>query len=113
MFNGGLLVLVQMNLDQLRAVQLDAHPLADDLSREDQILQNGIVHGSQGAGSWALLLVGVTTTALGLGQDTTLANEHDMFAGEFLLQLTHKTGLDLLEGLLLGYRDVDHDSLKR
>lgn len=111
-FNGGLLVLVQVHLDQLRSVQLDAHTLADDFSREDQILQDGIVDGGQSAGSWTLLLVGVTAAALGLGQDTTLADEHDVLAGELLLQLTDQPGLDLLEGLLLGHRDVDHDSLK-
>lgn len=112
MFDGGLLVLVQMDLDQLRTVQLDADALSDDLGREDQILEDGVVHGGQGTGTRTLLLVRVTTTALGLGQDATLADEHDVLAGELLLQLTDQPGLDLLEGLLLGHRHVDDDGLK-
>lgn len=47
MFNVSLLSLVQMDLDQTRAVQLDADPLANNFSWEAQIVQNGILHMGQ------------------------------------------------------------------
>ena len=39
-FNIGLLILVQMNLDQTCSIQPDADPLANNLSREDQIFKD-------------------------------------------------------------------------
>ena len=47
----------------------------------------------------------------GLGEDPPLGDEHDMLAGELLLELPDQPGLDLLEGLQLGHGDEDHDSL--
>ena len=47
----------------------------------------------------------------GLGEDPPLGDEHDMLAGELLLELPHQPGLDLLEGLQLGHGDEDHDGL--
>ena len=43
-FNVGLLVLVQMNLDQACGIQPDANSLANNLSRVDQVFQNGVMH---------------------------------------------------------------------
>lgn len=111
-FNGGLLVLVQMHFDQLRAVQLDADALSDNLSWEDKIVKNAVVDSGQGAATWALLLVWVGASALWLGQDLAFGAEHDVTSGEFLLQLTNQASLDLLESLLLGYWNVDNDGLK-
>lgn len=112
MFNGGLLVLVQVHLDQLLAVQLDADALADDLRGEHEILEDGVVHRGQGSGAWPLLFQRVPRLALGLRQDLALADEHDLLAAELLLQLTDHTDLDLLEGLLLRHRHVDDDGLE-
>ena len=47
----------------------------------------------------------------GLGEDPPLGDEHDMLAGELLLELPHQPGLDLLEGLQLGHGNEDHDGL--
>lgn len=110
--DGRLLVLVQMHLHQLAAVQLDADALANDLGRIDQILEDGVVDGGQRARTRTLLLQRVAGVARRLRQDLALANEHDMLAGEFLLQFAHQTDLDLLEGLLLRHRHVDDDGLR-
>ena len=45
------------------------------------------------------------------GKNSPLGDEHDMLAGELLLQLPHQPGLDLLEGLQLWHWDEDHDGL--
>lgn len=112
MFNGGLLVLVQMHFDQLRAVQLDANALSDNLSWEDKIVKNAVVDSGQGAATWALLLVWVGASALWLRQDPAFGAENDVTSGELLLQLTNQASLDLLESLLLGDWNVDNDGLK-
>lgn len=112
MFNGGLLVLVQVHLNQLRAIQLDADALANDFSWEDQIFQDGIVDSGQSAGTWTLLLQWISSLTGGLGQNLTFANNNDMFTREFLLQFTNQNDLDLLENLLLGNGNIDDDSLK-
>lgn len=44
-----LLRLVQVDLDEPAAVQLHADPLAHDLTGEHQVLQDGVVHGREGA----------------------------------------------------------------
>lgn len=111
-FNGGLLVLVQVHLNQLRAIQLDADALANDFSWEDQIFQDGIVDSGQSAGTWTLLLQWISSLTGGLGQNLTFANNNDMFTREFLLQFTNQNDLDLLENLLLGNGNIDDDSLK-
>ena len=47
--NCGLLVLVEVNLDEAASVQLDTDTLAHDLSREAQILQDVVVYHRQSA----------------------------------------------------------------
>lgn len=44
MFNSGLLVLVQVHFDELRAIQLDPDALAYNLGGEHQVLQDGVVY---------------------------------------------------------------------
>lgn len=110
-FDRRLLVLVQMDLDQLGTVELDAHALADNLGGEDEILEDRIVDRGEGSGTGPLLLQGIAGVARRLGQDFAFADEHNVLAGELLLELAHQTGLDLLESLLLGHRHVDDDGL--
>lgn len=64
MFDGCLLILVQMNLDQLGTIQLDANALANDFSWEYQIFQNGIEHSRQCSGAWTLLFQWITGVTL-------------------------------------------------
>ena len=47
--DGGLLVLVEVDLDQTGSVLLDAGALANDLSRIDQVVQGGLVDRGQSA----------------------------------------------------------------
>lgn len=112
MFDGGLLVLVQVNLDQLRTVQLDADTFANDFSWEYQIFQHGIEHSGQCSGTWTLLFQWVACVTLWFWQNFSLSNENNMLSGEFLLQFTNQTGLDLLESLLLWNWNVDNDGLE-
>jgi hypothetical protein len=42
-----LLSLVKVDLDEPTAVQLHTDPLANNLTGEDQVFKDGIVHGSQ------------------------------------------------------------------
>ena len=49
MFHCGLLVLVEVHLDQTRAIQLDSDSFAYDLSREAEVFQDVVVNHGQGA----------------------------------------------------------------
>jgi hypothetical protein len=46
------------------------------------------VDGGEGAGPWALLLVGDGRVALRLGEDAALGEEDDVLVRELLLELT-------------------------
>lgn len=113
MFNGGLLVLVQMDLDQLRAIELDADPLANDLSRKDKIFKDGVVNGGESARTRPLLLVLHPRLPGRLGQDLSLAHKHHVLAAELLLQFAHQTRLDLLELLQLRHGHIDDHRLQK
>ena len=86
MLDVGLLVLVQMDLEEPGAVQLDPDPLSDDLGGVDEVVEDGVVHGHQGAGDGPLLLQ-LVGLAGGLGQDAALGDEDNVLAGELLLKL--------------------------
>ena len=101
MFNVGLLVLVQVDLEESGAVKTDPGALANDLGGVDQVIEDGVVNSNQGTGHGSLLLKLVGLSCW-LGQDPSLGNEDDVLAGELLLQLANQTGLDLLERLQLG-----------
>jgi hypothetical protein len=111
-FNRCLLVLIQMHFDQLRTIQLNTDTFANNLSWEDEIVEDVVIHGGQCTATWALLFVGVWASALWLRQNFAFSTEDDMTSGEFLLQFTHQAGLDLLESLLLGDWNVNDDCLK-
>lgn len=70
--NGGLLGLVEMDLDESRAVELDARALANDLSRVDEVVERVLVHGRQRAASRTLLLRAHAVLAGRLRQDFPL-----------------------------------------
>lgn len=106
---GGGILGVKEDLDDLGAIGLDAGALADDLSGVDNVLEGGVVHGSQGAGPGAhLLLAGA---AGGLGHDAALGDKEDVTVGELLLELTGQTGVDTLGLLEDRHGNEDHDGL--
>ena len=102
-----------MYLDQLGTVQFHANALSNNLSGKDEIVKNVVVHCCQCTAARTLLFVGVWATATWLGQDFTLGAENNVTSGEFLLQFTHQTGLDLLEGFLFGDWNVNYDGLEK
>lgn len=84
------LLLVENDFQNLAAVLLGAQTLTDNLDWVDEIGENGVVHRSQGAGTWALLgLAGAAAVAaLWAGQDAARGDDEDVAVGEFLLELT-------------------------
>ena len=101
MLNVGLLALVQVAFEQAGSVQLYPDPLAYNLCWVDEVIQDVVVDGLQGArpGSLLLQLVGLPG---GLGQDGPLGNEHHMLATEFLLQLTDQPGITKITNIIEG-----------
>lgn len=59
--------------------------------------------------SGPLLFVSNACLVAGLGQNFAVSDEHNVFAAEFLLQLTDQSDLNLLECLQLGHGHVDND----
>lgn len=49
MFNICLLILVKMNFDQLWAIKFHSNSFSNNLSREHQIFEYGIINSSQSA----------------------------------------------------------------
>ena len=82
------LLLVQDDLHRLGAVLLGADALADDLDRVDEVTEDGVVHGRQGAraGAFLLLVCARVDGALGAGEDAALRDEEDVAVGEFLFE---------------------------
>lgn len=63
-------------------------------------IESPSTHRGQGAGAGAGDGLG------GRGQDAAVGHDHDVLAGELLLQLTHQAGLDLVEGLEQAVRNL-------
>lgn len=55
--NVGLLCPVQVHLDKPAAVKTDTNPLPNDLCREDQVLQHGVVYRGEGSAAGAELFL--------------------------------------------------------
>jgi hypothetical protein len=89
------LLLVEDDLESLGAVLLGADALADNLNGVDEVVKDGVVDGSEGTGTGALLLlVGAGVDgALGLGEDAALSDEEDVAVRELLLEFTGKAGI--------------------
>lgn len=98
MVNTTTLLLVKNNLDSLAAVLLGADTLADNLDGVDNVGQDGVVHGSQGARARALLREGVARArrALWAGQDAARSDDDDVAVRELLLELAGEAVLKLV-----------------
>lgn len=86
-----------MDLYEPAAIQFHTDPLAHNLTWEDQVLKDGIVHCREGAASGALLLVFRAAFPSWLGQNPPLSNENYVLPTELLLQFTNQPDLDFLE----------------
>jgi hypothetical protein len=92
--DGAPLLLIQNDLEHLGVVLLGAHALADNLDGVREILEDGVVHGSERAAARALLGLRVAGAvgALGAGQDAARGDEEDVAVGELLLELAGQAG---------------------
>lgn len=79
-------VIRHVHFQQFRTVDAKPCALADNLGREDEILQEFLVHACQSPAAGTLLLY--TGGTGGLAEDATLADEHDVTIREFLLKFT-------------------------
>ena len=84
------LLLVEDDLEHLGAVLLGAETLANDLDGVDEVSQDGVVDGSEGSRTGALLLLVVAGAGrtLGAGQDAARGQDQDVAVRELLLELT-------------------------
>jgi len=87
------LLLVEDDLEELGTVLLGADALADDLDGVGEILEDGVVDGSEGSRTGSLLLLGVAAAgrSLGAGQDAARSEDQDVAVRELLLELTGET----------------------
>ena len=108
--NVGLILGVQVNLDDALAIDLASGALAGDLGGVNNVLEDGILDGGQGAGARAG--GGRAGGALvGVAEDGALSDDEDVAAGELLLELADELLVDLVEGLEELVGDVKDDGL--
>lgn len=94
------------------ATRAEADTLANDVSGENEVLEDSLVNSSQSAAA-RTLLTSLGALAAGLGEDAALAKEDDVFVAELLLKLTSKTllvGQSVVEKGELRDRHEDDDS---
>ena len=91
-----LVLVIQKHLEGLGAIDLASCALAHNLSRVDNILQNRVLYGSQGAGTRTGAL-GLGGAAVALPQDGALSDDHHVLA----TRRGREEGRD--GGLLFGY----------
>jgi hypothetical protein len=97
-----------IHFGDLGLVKSEANALSSNLSGVDDIVEDSIVNSSQGAASWALLLLdGVV--ASWLAEDASLSNDQHVLTAELLLELVHKSGLELAERRSKAVGDEDDD----
>jgi hypothetical protein len=108
--NISLVLGVKIYLKDTLSINLATSPLSFDLGRVDNIVEDSILNSSQGAATRADSL-GLVGTSKGLSKDGTLSNDKNLLSREFLLELTNKTSLDLLERLVELVGNVKDDCL--
>jgi len=100
----GFILAIQEDFEKSASVNLVAQTLSDDLGWVDEIFEDSVVNSSESAAAWALLHFDVIVT-VGLWQNTSLGNDHDLSAAEFLLQLSDESCLDFVVLLQKTIRD--------
>jgi hypothetical protein len=85
-----LLLLVKDDLQDLAAIFLGAETLANDLDWVDEVAEDGVVDGSECAGTRTLLRLGSagSVATLGAGKNAAAGKNEDVTVREFLLKLT-------------------------
>jgi len=105
-----LVLAVKVNLENPAAINLAPGPLANNLGRVDNVVENGILHRSKSTGARKGTL-GLLRAGVGLAKDCTLRDKNDMTSRELLLQLTDETLLNFIEGFQELVRNVKDDGL--
>lgn len=100
---------VQQDLLDLVTTNQVSNSLTDNLSWEDQVLQDLVVDSSQSSRSWSLLSLSRGTTWL--WQDSSLSEEDNVTVWELLLELTGQLDLDLVESTERWDWDEDNNGL--
>lgn len=85
---------IKEDFDNLMPVLLGADAFAHNLSGVDEVREDRVVDGGEGARSRALL--GDTAATRGEWEDTALGDKQDVAVGEFLLELAGESNLKLL-----------------
>ena len=81
-----------VHLEQFRAVDGNTCPLANNLSWEDEVLQDLLVDGGEGAATGTLLLYAGRPG--GLAEHPTLRNKYDVAVRELLLEFADEANLN-------------------
>lgn len=101
---------VKVDLDNSLSINLHSGALSNNLSRVDDVFQDGVLDGSKCAGSWAWSICFLVTVER-LAQDGTLSNNQNVTSRELLFQFTDKSLVDLVDGLQQFEWNVKNDSL--
>ncbi|GIL70710.1 hypothetical protein Vretifemale_1428, partial [Volvox reticuliferus] len=105
---GGVAVLwVQVHLQDLGPIQPVSNPLANNFRWVHEVIQNGVVHRSQGAAAWA----GVCLAIAGGRKDPPVGDDDHVPAAELFLKLPDQALLDLMESLKQAVGNVNNDRL--
>lgn len=96
-----------LHFDELGAVNVLADSLASDLSREDEVLEDGFVDCLEGTASGSHLLC--ARFSGWLWHHSTLSDEEDVDAREFLFQLTGQSVTGKPNELMLGQQTLRTD----
>ena len=101
---------VKVYLKDTLSINLATSPLSFDLGRVYNIVKNSILNSSQSTAARAYSL-GLVGTREGLSEDGTLSDDEYLLSRVFLLELTNKTLVDLVERLEVLEGNIKDDSL--
>ena len=87
---------IKVNLEDTLSIDLASGPLSSDFSGVDNIVKDGLLNSSQSSGTGSKSL-GFVRPGEGFSKDGTLGNNDNLASREFLLELTDKTLLNLVE----------------
>lgn len=108
-FEGGMVLTIKEDLDQLGSINANLCALTNDFSRVNEVLEELFV--DRGQGTRARTHLGDTRSASRFLKDATLSDQENVTVREFLFEFTNKTSLDLMETLEVRDRDKDDDGV--
>jgi hypothetical protein len=106
----GLVLAVQVDLEDSLSVGLDPCSLSYNFSRVADIVQDSILDLGEGTRTRARSL-GLCASVVGLSQNGALGNDQNMASREFLFQLSDQSSVDFLEGAQQLVGNVQDDGL--